>query len=52
MVAHWKFLSTSKNVGKSSRDYNFSSIANLFVYGTPGSHVFMHFLYENAIKLK
>jgi hypothetical protein len=50
--AHRKFLSASGNVGKSSAYSNFS-IVYLFVFETPGSQVFfMHFLYENAIKLK
>jgi hypothetical protein len=42
MVAHRKFLSASENVGKSSADSNFL-IANLFVYETPGGHVFYAF---------
>jgi hypothetical protein len=40
MVAHRKLLSESENVGISSANSNFS-IANLFVYETPGGHVFL-----------
>jgi hypothetical protein len=51
MVAHGKFLSASENVDKSSADSNFS-IANLFVYETPGGHVVYAFSLRKRNQIK